>query len=72
MDYLKNEERRIIPPETLFLLLGEVWSQFSSLSCLRLWLSEGDAKPFPYVIFLKNSVILQCLDPFAVSALLLL
>jgi hypothetical protein len=50
MDCLKNEERRIIPPEALFLLLGEVWSQFSSLA-RALWLSGDDAIPFPYVIF---------------------
>jgi hypothetical protein len=46
MDCLKNEERRIITPEALFLLLGEVSSQFSSLA-RELWLSEGDAIPFP-------------------------
>jgi hypothetical protein len=26
MDCVKNEERRIIPSEALFLFLGEVWS----------------------------------------------
>jgi hypothetical protein len=50
MDCLKNEERRIIPPEVLFLLLGEVSPQFSSLA-LEIWLSGGDAIPFPHVIF---------------------
>jgi hypothetical protein len=57
MDCLKNEERRIIPPEALFLLLGEVWSQFSSLA-RELWLSEGDAIPFPFVIFWR--ILLYC------------
>jgi hypothetical protein len=49
MDCL-NEERRIIPPEALFLLLGEVSSQFSSLA-QEFWLFGGDAIPFPHVIF---------------------
>ncbi len=57
MDCQKNEERRIIPPEALNLLLGEVWSQFSSLA-REIWLSEGDAIPFPYVIFWR--ILLYC------------
>jgi hypothetical protein len=57
MDCLKNEERRIIPPEALFLLLGEVSSQFSSRP-REFWLPGGDAIPFPHVIFLRN--LLYC------------
>jgi len=71
MDCLKNEERTIIPPEASFLLLGEVSSQLSSLA-REFWLSEGDANTLSPCHFCKNSVILQSLDPFAVSALLLL
>jgi hypothetical protein len=59
MDCLKNEERRIIPPEALFLVLGEVSSQFSSLS-REIWLSGDDAIPFPHVIFVR--ILLYCSD----------
>jgi len=57
MDCLKNEERRIIPPEPLFLLLGEVSSQLSSLA-REFWLSGGDAIPFPHVSFQR--ILLYC------------
>ncbi len=51
-------------------LLGEA-SQFSNLA-RELQFSRGDAMPFLYVVFLKHSIVLECLDSFAVSALLLL
>jgi hypothetical protein len=57
MDCLKNEERRIIPPEALFLRLEVVSSQFSSLA-REFWLSGGDAIPFPHVIF--GRILLYC------------
>jgi hypothetical protein len=57
MDCLKNEERRIIPPEALFLRLEVVSSQFSSLA-REFRLSGGDAIPFPHVIV--GRILLYC------------